>query len=71
MSLDAIQPEISDFSLCLWIGGKLQDLHQNKEIDKGRTGLRLCYNTASLCEYVPILSMHSDDPDQGQLMLQP
>ena len=21
--------------------------------------------TLSLCEYVPILSMHSDDPDQG------
>ena len=36
---------------------EITGLHQNKEIDKGRTGLRLCYNTASLCEYVPILSM--------------
>ena len=41
-----------------------QDLIKTKEKDRFETQ----YYAACLCEYVPIVSMHSDDPDQGQLI---
>ena len=69
MRLDILSVDFKDFSLFDVYGGKSQEMKQDLHQDKGNKVWDSVTIQLVSVSIALILSMHSDDPDKGQLLL--